>query len=86
MANDSEIKNLNKEVLGRWDLLEHGFSKPDMDETLQVDHNGIISNHGRNSIVSLKKKRKNLTPLVPILNGYQHGKCFYCNEELFDIV
>ena len=85
LANDSEIKNLNKEVLGRWDLLEHGFSKPDMDETLQVDHNGIISNHGRNSIVSLKKKRKNLTPLVPILNGYQHGKCFYCNEELFDI-
>ncbi len=85
LAIDKRINDLNKEVLGRWDLLEYGFDRPDNDESLIIDHNGIIKNHGRDSIVSLKKKRKNLTPLVPILNGYQHGKCFYCNNELFEI-
>ena len=85
LASNAQFRDLNKEVLGRWDLLEHGFSKPEYDESLIIDHNGIVTNHGRNAFVTLKKKRKNLTPLVPVLNGYQHGKCFYCNEELFDI-
>ena len=71
--------------LGRWDLLGYGFSKQDSDESLVIDHNAIMTNHGRNAFIETKKKRKNLTPLVPILNGYQQGKCFYCDNELFDI-
>lgn len=85
IANDSQFKDLNKEVLGRWDLLEYGFSKPDSDESLTIIHDDIMDNHGLNANVILKKKRKTLTPLVPVLNGYQHGKCFYCNNDLFDI-
>ena len=83
---DDKIKNnLIKMNLGRWDLLGYGFSKPDSDESLVIDHNAIMINHGRNAFIETKKKRKNLTPLVPILNGYQQGKCFYCDNELFDI-
>ena len=83
---DDKIKNnLIKMNLGRWDLLGYGFSKPDSDESLVIDHNAIMTNHGRNAFIETKKKRKNLTPLVPILNGYQQGKCFYCDNELFDI-
>ena len=63
------INDLNKEVLGRWDLLEYGFDRPDNDESLIIDHNGIIKNHGRDSIVSLKKKPtniyNNIDPIVP---------------------
>jgi 5-methylcytosine-specific restriction endonuclease McrA len=83
---DDKIKNnLIKMNLGRWDLLGYGFSKRDSDESLVIDHNAIMTNHGRNAFIETKKKRKNLTPLVPILNGYQQGKCFYCDNELFDI-
>ena len=85
LANDSQFKDLQTEALGRWDLLEHGFSRPEYDESLIINHNEIMSNHGRNASITLKRKRKTLTPLVPILNGYQHGKCFYCNDDLFDI-
>ena len=68
---DDKIKNdLIKTNLGRWALLGYGFSKQDSDESLVIDHNAIMTNHGRNAFIETKKKRKNLTPLVPILNGY----------------
>ena len=83
---DDKIKNdLIKTNLGRWDLLGYGFPEPDSDESLVTDHNETMTNHGRNAFIKRKKNRQNLTPLVPILNGYQQGKCFYCGNELFDI-
>ena len=87
LAADKRINDLKNEVVGRWDLLEYGFSKPDNEESLMVDSDSYNTNHGRDAYVEIivKNKRRNLTPLIPILNGYQQGKCFYCNDELFDI-
>jgi hypothetical protein len=33
-----------------------------------------------------QETRTNLTKLIPTLNGYQQNRCFYCGEELYDIV
>ncbi|MDQ1255003.1 MAG: hypothetical protein QG646_4282 [Euryarchaeota archaeon] len=75
--SDSEYDMLTSELSSRWDLLEHAFEMMNNIEALDVDE---YSNH-----IIKKEKRTNLTKLIPVLNGYQMGKCFYCGEDLYDI-
>lgn len=65
-----------KEILGRWDLLEHSYERT---------HAVPISIDERLEYLINAEERKNLTPLIPMLEGYQQGRCFYCGEPLYDI-
>lgn len=66
---------LGDELLSRWDLLEHGFSDSKRAEQIDVDE--------KLEYVRKAESRIPLTPLIPVLNGYQRGRCFYCGEELY---
>lgn len=77
ICSSKEIVNaLDGEICSRWDLLEHAFerAKP-----------GPLATDDRLEFLQSWEGRRNLTPLVPLLRGYQSGRCFYCGEELFDI-
>lgn len=73
---DKQNQTLNKELFSRWDLLEHGFADSKHEELIEVDE--------KLEYVRKGEKRIPLTPLIPVLNGYQQGRCFYCGEELFE--
>lgn len=75
MFSDRQDQSLNAELDSRWDLLEHGFADFKRTESLDVDE--------RLQYVRRREKRILLTPLIPVLNGYQQGRCFYCGEELY---
>lgn len=67
---------MRSEIVSRWDLLEHAFENIHNVESLDVDQ--YLEHAIR------KKRRTNLTKLVPLLEGYQRGSCFYCNEPLHE--
>ncbi len=59
-------------------FLEFGFENIRKDESLEVDFDA--------ETVIKKNKRTTISRLRPILNGYQHGNCFYCGEDLDDSI
>ena len=65
------------ELASRWDLLEHAYEL--IHEVEPLDVNEYLTH------VIKHEQRKELTPLIPTLNGYQQGRCFYCGEELYEI-
>jgi len=75
---DHQNKPLNHELSSRWELLEFGFENTRKDESLEVDFDA--------ETVIKKNKRTTISRLRPILNGYQHGNCFYCGENLDDSI
>ena len=75
---DHQNKPLNRELSSRWELLEFGFENTRKDESLEVDFDA--------ETVIKKNKRTTISRLRPILNGYQHGNCFYCGENLDDSI
>lgn len=76
--------NFQQEVEGRWNLVESAWGEqtairvqydPETQELFYlrpISNNAYMSNY----------KRKALTPLRRPLNGYQKGKCFYCNQHI----
>lgn len=76
--------NFQEEVEGRWNLVESAWGEQadirvQYDNVTQelfylkpISNNAYMSNY----------KRKPLTPLRRPLNGYQKGKCFYCNQHI----
>lgn len=78
LAEENELRqSLEGELGSRWDLLEYAFEFTHRNESLDADE---YLNH-----IVRRENRVNLTPLIPTLNGYQQGRCFYCGEELYDI-
>jgi hypothetical protein len=39
---------------------------------------------GQQLMVQTKRRRRSVTGVVPALNGYQDGRCAYCNEQMRD--
>ena len=77
LCQSKEIKEtLEKELFSRWDLLEHSFQRIHPVPLIPDERLEYLQNW---------QERKNLTPLVPLLWGYQQGRCFYCREELYDV-
>jgi hypothetical protein len=74
--NSNQSQFLLREIDSRWDLLEHAFENIHNVEYLDVDQ---YLEH-----VIRKESRTNLTKLVHLLEGYQRGRCFYCNEPLHE--
>jgi CRISPR/Cas system Type II protein with McrA/HNH and RuvC-like nuclease domain len=73
---NNQSQFMRSEISSRWDLLEHAFENIYNVESLDVDQ---YLEH-----VIRKERRTNLTKLVYLLEGYQRGRCFYCNEPLHD--
>ena len=65
---------LQNELNSRWDLLEHAFTESNAAATLELDEKLEWLIH--------TTKRTNITSFTDVLQGYQQGKCFYCDEEM----
>ncbi len=78
---DNQNKHLGNEMDSRWDSLEIGYLQ--MQQSFSLDVN--LEKEGEEYIIN-KEDRKDLTPLRPILDTYQHNTCFYCGEELYGTI
>jgi hypothetical protein len=78
VGETSNYNILVDELHSRWDLLEHAYERSNNVESLDVDEYLLH--------ILKQERRTNLTKLIPTLNGYQRNRCFYCGEELYDIV
>ena len=77
VSSSDKLKELYEgEILSRWDLLEHAFERTCISPLVAEERLIYLQNW---------QDRKNLTPLVPLLQGYQVGRCFYCGEPLHDV-
>ena len=74
---DNQNNHLYTEMDSRWDSLELGYLQ--MQESFSFDVN--LEKEGQEYIIN-KEERKNLTPLRPLLDQYQHNTCFYCGLPL----
>ena len=79
LLNGSQFNNLNNEVEARWRLWETAIS-------LNISTNNlVVSNdlHDNNLFVQIDNRRRiDVTSTRDALNGYQKGKCFYCNRDI----
>jgi hypothetical protein len=76
---DNQNRHLDSEMNTRWDLLEVGYLQ--MQQAFSLDVN--LEREGEEYIIN-KEERKDLTPLRPVLDQYQHNTCFYCGLELYE--
>lgn len=79
LVKGKQLKNLEQEVEARWKLWETAIS-------LNISANLLIVNNdstgGRLFIRDYSKRRVDVTSPRDALNGYQKGKCFYCNTDI----
>jgi len=80
LLDSKQESNLDHEVEARWRLVETAWE-------LGISHNLIAIHHDfqSNDLYSIDKSnsRKNVTSCRHALNGYQKGKCFYCESDIF---
>jgi hypothetical protein len=80
LLNNEQISNLILEAEARWRLVETAWE-------LNLSSNLIAVNHdsSTNELFTLDstKRRKSVTSSRHALNGYQKGKCFYCDAAIF---
>jgi hypothetical protein len=70
----TDLPSLQDEIDARWSLLEGAYSI--------TAGNFQLANDIRNIYLAQGHRRKDLTPNVPFLQGYQGNRCFYCGEEI----
>ncbi len=79
LINSEQLTNLNYEVESRWRLWETAIS-------LNISPNLLTINPDETAailfVVDEKKRRQNVTSSRDALNGYQKGKCFYCQKNI----
>jgi 5-methylcytosine-specific restriction endonuclease McrA len=73
LTSDNRVELL-AEIDSRWDLLEAAFQMKRDDSVLDNDVRAIYLAKGY--------ERRPITHLIPVLNGYQSGVCFYCGEMM----
>ncbi|WP_069648997.1 HNH endonuclease [Caloranaerobacter ferrireducens] len=76
LLSSKEKEELMKEVDSRWSLLEAAFQ--------MKRESSELENNIRKIYLSKGYKRRNITNTIPVLNGYQKGKCFYCGETMLN--
>ena len=72
----ADNEKLLDELYARWSLLEGAFQKRRENSTLANDIRLIYLEKGYT--------RTSLSPVIPVIQGYQDGRCFYCGELLSD--
>ena len=79
LINGAQFKNLSNEVEARWRLWETAIS-------LNISTNNLVVSNDlqdNNLFVQIDKRRRvDVTSTRDALNGYQKGKCFYCNRDI----
>jgi hypothetical protein len=74
-----QISNIAQEVDSRWRLVETAWNLGISANHLVVQHDHEL---GEIFIFDSARRRKALTSSRGALNGYQKGRCFYCNANL----
>lgn len=71
-------ETLNNEVESRWNLVETAWELGINRSLLSIKYDD------KNEVLFIDKKlrRKDVTSVRGALNGYQKGKCFYCNDDI----
>lgn len=72
----STTGELREEIDARWALLEGAF--------LIKNSNWSLSNDIRQTYIANGYDRRDLTPHVPFLRGYQGSTCFYCAQSMME--
>ncbi|OLZ09048.1 HNH endonuclease [Sulfobacillus thermosulfidooxidans] len=73
-GNGPKREHLKDETGSRWDLLEAAFS-------LRRER-WSLTNDIRQFYLEKGYARTDITHTRPVLNGYQHGRCFYCGDVM----
>lgn len=78
IKENENLKVLSKELEARWNLVEKSWELGINANLLEVKYD-----RNDNGLYTLNKnlKRVDITSVRNSLNGYQKGKCFYCNGD-----
>ena len=81
VAASPDFTLLSEEVSSRWDLVESAF---DTGIGRSVITSGVFFDK-TNALLIEKARRVSVTGARPALEGFQHGRCFYCHDKLTDL-
>ena len=76
---NSQSKNFLHEAESRWRLWEEAIVN-NLSQHFIIQYDKTTGNLYHQKID--KPRRKPITSAEPALNGYQKGRCFYCNKEI----
>ena len=79
LAEGIQIRNISQEVNSRWRLVETAWNLGIAANHLVVQHDHEL---GEIFTFDSARRRKAVTSSRGALNGYQKGRCFYCNANL----
>ena len=79
LAEGYQCPNIAQEVESRWRLVETAWNIGIAANHLVVEHDHQI---GEIFTCDSSKRRKSVTSSRGALNGYQKGRCFYCDNEI----
>jgi len=78
MNSDVESDDLLKENESRWRLVETAWAYKIPQRLITVDYDEKLEEF---FAIDSRERRHNMTKAAHALNGYQRGKCFYCNRQ-----
>lgn len=76
ILESGQHKNIPHEVEARWNLVETAWELGVASGMLSIHHD---PKEGQLLAFTGRQRRKAVTSSRPALNGYQRGRCFYCN-------
>ena len=79
MTSDVESGDLLKENEGRWRLVETAWGYNIPQRLITVDYDEKLESF---FATDSQERRHSVTSAGHALNGYQRGKCFYCNKQI----
>ena len=79
IIESQQISNLPLEVEARWNLVETAWELGIPGSMLSIQHDDAA---GHLIAYTGSHRRKSVTSSRFALNGYQRGKCFYCNKSI----
>lgn len=77
-----QFENLPQELEARWRLVETAWSLNISPRLLEVQYNDVLEDLNINQLDRDEFKRIVVTSCRDALNGYQRGKCFYCDHKI----
>ena len=79
MTSAVESDDLLKENESRWRLVETAWGYNIPQRLITVDYDEKLESF---FAIDSQERRHGVTSAGPALNGYQRGKCFYCNRQI----
>ena len=79
LSEGIQVSNITQEVDSRWRLVETAWNLGISANHLVVQHDNEL---GEIFTFDYSRRRRGVTSSRGALNGYQKGRCFYCNANL----